>query len=520
MTMGSWQRRPVLAALAFLAICAVLILLRPLLPVDETRYLTVAWEMWNGGSYVVPHLNGEVYSHKPPLLFWIINLVWAVTGPSEIAARMVGPLAGAVAILLTARLARALWPGDTDRPGQAAWVLATTGVFAAFGSATMFDTLLTVATLWAMLALWTMARRYSWGAVLSLGAALAFGVLAKGPVILIHVLPVALTLPFWRPDPAGTSTLAFLRGVGLSILLALALVGLWLGPALVFGDAGYRNDILWRQSAGRMVASFDHARPVWFFVALIPLYLWPWGWGREVLGPWRRPALSQVRFLGIWAAAALIGFSFVSGKQIHYLLPELAALALLLSGPVTAGIGRWQRLVPMVPAVLLLAAAVAVVAGLIAPEAVDNHGIGLVELAVAAGVVALGVALVVVAPDRLRARLPVVPATLVAVQVLAYQTLWNGNDPARMASLLAAHAGAGVASTDTLNAGQFSYAARLAEPVQVLREAGALEIWMADHPGGLVIARAPVEAAGLTLVRQEVFHDDPWYAYEVGSVPP
>ena len=128
--------------------------------------------------------------------------------------------------------------------------------------------------------------------------------------------------------------------------------------------------------------------------------------------------------------------------------------------------------------------------------------------------------LVIRAPGRLEARLPVVPATLIAVQVLAYQTLWNGNDPARMAALLAAHAGAGVASADALYAGQFSYAARLVVPVQVMRDTDALQGWMAAHPGGLVIARAPVSAPGLTQLRQEVFHDDMWYAYQVGGAPP
>ena len=36
-------------------------LLRPPLPIDETRYLAVAWEMFQSGDwtgYVVPHLNG------------------------------------------------------------------------------------------------------------------------------------------------------------------------------------------------------------------------------------------------------------------------------------------------------------------------------------------------------------------------------------------------------------------------------------------------------------------------------
>ena len=72
-----------IAITAFLAVALFGILARPLLPVDETRYLTVAWEMREGGHWLVPRLNGEIYPHKPPLLFWLINLVWWVTGVSE-----------------------------------------------------------------------------------------------------------------------------------------------------------------------------------------------------------------------------------------------------------------------------------------------------------------------------------------------------------------------------------------------------------------------------------------------------
>lgn len=32
--------------------------LRPLFPVDETRYIAVAWEMWEQREFLVPHLNG------------------------------------------------------------------------------------------------------------------------------------------------------------------------------------------------------------------------------------------------------------------------------------------------------------------------------------------------------------------------------------------------------------------------------------------------------------------------------
>ena len=31
---------------------------RPLMPIDETRAVSVAWEMWQRGDFLVPHLNG------------------------------------------------------------------------------------------------------------------------------------------------------------------------------------------------------------------------------------------------------------------------------------------------------------------------------------------------------------------------------------------------------------------------------------------------------------------------------
>lgn len=62
---------------------ATALYLRPLIPVDETRATTVAWEMWVHGDWLVPHVNGEPYSHKPPLLQWTILLGWLLFGVNE-----------------------------------------------------------------------------------------------------------------------------------------------------------------------------------------------------------------------------------------------------------------------------------------------------------------------------------------------------------------------------------------------------------------------------------------------------
>ena len=86
------------------------LVLRPLIPVDETRAVSVAWEMWQRGDFLVPYLNGKPYSHKPPLLQWVIHLSWFVFGVNDWTPRFVGPLFGLGNLFLTERLARRLWP--------------------------------------------------------------------------------------------------------------------------------------------------------------------------------------------------------------------------------------------------------------------------------------------------------------------------------------------------------------------------------------------------------------------------
>ena len=91
--------------LAVAVVMAALVAMRPLLPIDETRYLSVAWEMWLSGDPVHLTKNGQMYTHKTPLLFVLINLVWLITGVSEFAARMVGPACAVAMVAGTAALA-------------------------------------------------------------------------------------------------------------------------------------------------------------------------------------------------------------------------------------------------------------------------------------------------------------------------------------------------------------------------------------------------------------------------------
>jgi 4-amino-4-deoxy-L-arabinose transferase-like glycosyltransferase len=512
-----------MALALFAATGLVLVLLRPLLPIDETRYLTVAWEMWQGGSKIVPHLNGEIYSHKPPMLFWLVNLVWAVTGVSEIAARLVAPAFGLISVALTALLARRLWPEDKGRADLAALILASGMFFALYGSATMFDTMLTAATLAAMLALMAMRANPGLWPTVGLGAALAFGVLAKGPVILVHVLPVALLLPVWADTATRPGLAAWYRGLGAAVLVAVALVGLWLGPALVMGGAEYRADVLWRQSAGRMVESFAHDRPFWFFLALLPVFAWPWGWSRAAwtaLSPRRLWADEPARLLVVWAVTALLAFSLISGKQAHYLIPEMPALALLLSGMAVGAPTLWRKVVLVVPVLAVALVDVLTLFGYFPQLLVNGAAVSLPMLGLTC-LVAVGlVGLVWRIRTPLLATALAAPLTLLAMHVSLQEPLRAGFGPDPIAQALAPAEAAGLATTDKNYAGQFTFSARLKGPVAVLDDPAALTAWIATHPGGIIFARADLADPGLTLLERRDFQGKPYRLYSVAKGQP
>ena len=303
---------------------------RPPYPVDETRYLSVAWEMWLRHDFLVPHLNGVPYAEKPPLLFWLIVLGWRVVGVAEWWARLVPVLAGLASAGLTARLARRLWPGRPAAAPLAALLLAGTFAWAAFNQVVLFDVVLTATVLAALLGLAEAAEGRPWGFAL-LAAGVGAGMLAKGPVVLMPVVPVALLAPWW-----GTtrSRAGWYVGVTAGIAGGAALALAWAIPAARHGGPAYADAILVRQTAGRMVHAFAHRRPPWWYLPWLPALLLPWAawpaaWraGRDAL----RLDDRGLRFTVAWAIPALVGFSLVSGKQVHYILPLLPAAALALA---------------------------------------------------------------------------------------------------------------------------------------------------------------------------------------------
>ncbi|NES11909.1 hypothetical protein G3O07_22735 [Pseudomonas laurentiana] len=118
----------------------------------------------------------------------------------------------------------------------------------------------------------------------------------------------------------------------LALLAGACLALLWAIPAAIQGGEAYREMILWGQTTGRMVQSFAHARPWWWYLPILPILLLPWSLWLPLwrgLPGLRAHAGAAERFCLAWFVPGLLAFSAISGKQVHYLLPLLPALILL-----------------------------------------------------------------------------------------------------------------------------------------------------------------------------------------------
>ena len=480
-----WLALLILALLTVVAFAA-----RPMTPIDETRYISVAWEMWLRGDFLVPFKNGAPYSHKPPLMIWLFQAGWAVFGVNEWWPRLVSPLVSAANLLLTVALARRLWPDRQGVGGPAALILSSSLLWTFFSTAAMFDIILALFTLIGMHGTLMASEGKHRGGFALLGLAIGLGILTKGPVILVQVLPVALLTPWWR---SGLRWGRWFGGIGVAVLLGAAIALAWAIPAGNAGGAAYRHAIFWGQTADRMVESFAHKRPIWWYLPLLPVLLMPW-----LLWPGMWRALKRLssqgmdrggRFCLAWIVPVFVAFSFISGKQPHYLIPLFPGFALLAARALNDEDrvkGSW------LPSLAIFA-----IGGLSLATAVGKIKLPIEGAASAPalwpGVLLMGVALVVFLASRRFAKPMVFLALLggavsASIQFTAMPTLWSAYDVRPMGLAIREVQQAGhVVAHDGFYNDQFHFAGRLQSALHEVDSDAELKAWLTEHPDDYVV---------------------------------
>jgi 4-amino-4-deoxy-L-arabinose transferase-like glycosyltransferase len=481
----------------WLVLWACVMLSRPLLPIDETRCVSVAWEMWQSGNLLVPHLNGMPYSHKPPFLFWTIIAGWKCFGVNEWWPRLIPPLFGLGCLFLTALFARRLWPDKKDAAFLASHILLGSALWTLFTTVVMYDMLSVFFILVCLLCLYAVVQGNQGRSFLSLlpiGIALGLGILSKGPVILLSFISAAVFAPWWGRNNLSGGRIKFYGGVIFSLILAAGVSLSWALPAAQSGGPEYAEAILWGQTKSRMVKSFAHQQPWWWYFTVLPALLFPWTanpsfWCNIRKLDFRDPG---IRFCLCWLVPTLFAFSIISGKQVYYLLPLFPAFALLSTRIMTAGqCPRRFDLLPMAFFTMALGILMIVIPsfriGIAFPSWVYRispiFGILAVIASMAAGLLPVRKIKTVIRSSTL---LIVFLIVIIHIGVFSQARPYYDLRPIALFLKSIENKGFPVAHVNTYY-GQFHFLGRLDKPFEVIDDLDQASDWFKGHPQGRIV---------------------------------
>ena len=350
---------------------------------DEHRLAEVAREMVSGGDWIVPHLEGVPYEHKPPLVPWIIACCNGQLGMDlALAAKVPSMLGAALAVTATFLIARRLY--GTAAAIAAATALASAATFAWICRRAQYDPLLAGFTTFA---LWYFVRsRFPaeddpprpWRDAILGGLCVGLAGMAKGPGALAFTVPVFVAFAAF----AGEWRALLTRRTAAAVVVALLPAALWLVAAGLRAGWDFPGQVLWHgaeHAAGHVDKTGDH---FWSYLLSVPVDLAPWTLfvpaAVAAATVWRH-AHERRADLFVFAAFAspFVVMSAIPAKRGLYLVPLVPAGALLVSKLAVVDEERlrsWLFAVPryLLGAIALVGGAAATSAALMAALQIDE----------------------------------------------------------------------------------------------------------------------------------------------------
>lgn len=290
---------------------------------DEPRYASIGREMAHSGDWITPHLDGAPWFEKPPLLYWMTAGATKLGLRDEWAARLPVALLSLVFLAFFYSIVEREFSGRTAMIATA--LLGTSAGWIGYSFVAVTD-LPVAATFNAamLLALFdTRPRRGRPGGSLPIASGWIAGALLGLAILAKAFLPALLFVPVWLVA----------RGKRLPIIAGAVLVAApWHIAMLLKHGHAFWDVYFWQQQVGRFnSARLLHGQPFWFYLAVLPLGLFPWTPLFALLA--RKKTYTDVRVssLAIWLALALVFLSAFANKLPGYLLSLLPSMAIVLA---------------------------------------------------------------------------------------------------------------------------------------------------------------------------------------------
>jgi 4-amino-4-deoxy-L-arabinose transferase-like glycosyltransferase len=307
----------------------------------EPRYAEIVRVMFINNEWIVPTVNGDLYTDKPILYFWLALIASKLVGAvNEWTVRFPAALGALGGVLTTYALGKNFF---SARIGFiAAAVLATSARVTWEGRWAHVDTLFTFFFALSMyFAARVVLRQGSAKEIFLFYALMALATLTKG--LIGVVLPALILLTFvlarrdWR--------LLLDAGLGWGIVVFLVVAAPWFILVTAATDGKWLTDFIYLHHIQRYTAGAGHRQPFYYYFETLPVDLLPWT-------IFTIPALFAYKlrgklfedptplFFALWFLVVFVFFTLSDTKRDLYLLPLFPPVALLVGnyiGDLAAG---------------------------------------------------------------------------------------------------------------------------------------------------------------------------------------
>lgn len=298
----------------------------------EPRYGEIVRVMFSKGEWIVPTVNGNLYTDKPILYFWLaLGFSYIAGAVSEWTLRLPSALSSVGLVMVAYLLGKDCF--DRGVGFFAALVLATTARVlweARWVHTDMLFTFFFTCSIYFFLRLWRSeeGKRDALLAYLFMGLAVLtkgfIGVVLPGLILGLFVI---LTGPI-----KGLRRLHLPLGIAVFLLV----VSSWFVPVTVATQGRWMSEFVWVHHVQRYLSGLGHREPLYYYFINFPADFLPWTLFLIPAAIACRPQRGMLSrpiplFLTIWFLVVFGFFSLSDTKRGLYLLPLYPPAALFVA---------------------------------------------------------------------------------------------------------------------------------------------------------------------------------------------
>ena len=295
----------------------------------EPRYAEIVRVMFDRGEWVVPRVNGEIYTDKPILFFWLVLFFSKLAGAvNEWTVRLPAALGGIGFVVVTFFIGRDVFSVRVGFIGAAVLATSMRVIWEARWAHVdmVFCFVFAFALYCFARAIFSTANKYE----------ILFGYLFMGLAVLTKGL-IGVVLPGLVVGGylLATRDWHLFRRVQLpmGMVIFLIITVPWFYLVNMATDGRWLSEFLWVHHFDRFTAGAGHRQPFYYYLTTLPVDFLPWT-VFALSAALQRRSLSMVTanrrqlFLLIWFAAIFLFFSLSNTKRDLYLLPLFPPLAI------------------------------------------------------------------------------------------------------------------------------------------------------------------------------------------------